>query len=58
MDSSDYRIGSMIIVRQTSGQEALVVVTFKNGTGFRGNVPVTDKLVVGFNHQIQNVVRY
>lgn len=58
MDSRDYKIGSMIIVEQTNGQEALVVVTFKNNSGFRGNVPVTDKLVVGNTHQIRTVIRY
>ena len=54
----DYRIGSWIIVQQRNGQEALVIVSFKNGSGFRGHVPVTDKLVVGTNQQINAVVKY
>jgi hypothetical protein len=54
----DYKIGSWIIVQQANGHEALVIVTFKNDSGFRGNVPVTDKLVVGMTHQIKDVVRH
>jgi hypothetical protein len=57
----EYRIGSMIIVQTKHGlvkQEVLVLVSFKNGSGFRGHVPVTDRLVTGLNSQIKEVVRY